>query len=99
MIIINNHSTHKDYTWDIYEESVPMSTYLVAFVVSDFEAIHNIHKNFSVWARPNAIEDAKIALDFGEKTLNFLENYTAIEYPLPKVDLIALPDFAAVSFI
>ena len=26
-----------DYVWDHYEESVPMSTYLVAFVVSKFE--------------------------------------------------------------
>jgi len=25
-----------DYEWDIYEESAPMSTYIVFFVISDF---------------------------------------------------------------
>ncbi|XP_044004939.1 uncharacterized protein LOC122850036 isoform X2 [Aphidius gifuensis] len=85
----------ENFTWDTYEESVPMSSYLVAFVVSDFVNISNEHGNFSVWARPNAIEDAQISLYYGEKSLSFLENYTGIEYPLSKVDMVAIPDFAA----
>ena len=29
-------SDNDEYVWDVYEESVPMPTYLVAFVVSKF---------------------------------------------------------------
>lgn len=70
-----------------------MSTYLLAFVVSDFESLSD--GNFRVWARPEAIESARYALEVGPKVLKFFEQYFNISYPLPKLDMIALPDFSA----
>lgn len=70
-----------------------MSTYLVAFVVCDF---HNLTDGrVSVWARPEAIQSARYALEVAPKILAFFEKYFNIKYPLPKLDLIALPDFLA----
>lgn len=81
------------FVWDEYEESVPMSTYLLAFVVVDFE--HRSSGRFSVWTRADAINSASYALEIGPKVLNFYEKYFNISYPLPKVDMISLPDFTA----
>lgn len=91
-----HHSFREDmpgYVWDEFEESVPMSTYLLAFVVSDFK--NKTVGNFSVWARPEALESAEYALEVGPKILSFFEDYFDIKYPLPKIDMIALPDFSA----
>jgi len=79
------------YVWDVYEESVPMSTYLVAFVVSDF--VSKTSGNFSVWGRSDAIQSCDYALDIGPRVLKFLEEFFDIKYPLPKTDNVALPDF------
>ncbi|KAL6255568.1 hypothetical protein P5V15_012815 [Pogonomyrmex californicus] len=68
--------------WDIFEETVPMSPYLVAFV-SDFKSL-NLN-NFRVWSKPSTINQAKYALDIG----------TAQKYVLPKMDMIAILDFVA----
>ncbi|KAF5289209.1 hypothetical protein FQR65_LT00096 [Abscondita terminalis] len=83
----------ENYEWDHYAESVPMSTYLVAFVVSDFVSLKN--GNFSVWVRKEAELQAKYSLDAGPKILKYFEDFFQIKFPLPKVDMIALPDFAA----
>ncbi|XP_075230574.1 aminopeptidase N-like [Lycorma delicatula] len=81
------------YQWDHFEESVPMSTYLVAFTVSDFakESVGN----FSVLARKDAIAQANYSLEIGPKILKHYEDFFQIKFPLPKIDMIALPDFAA----
>lgn len=83
------------YMWDHYERSVPMSTYLVAFIVSDFKMLKSESGNFRVWARSEAIEQARYTLDIGPKILNYYENYFKIKFPLPKMDSVALPDFSA----
>ncbi|RVE53196.1 hypothetical protein evm_002029 [Chilo suppressalis] len=87
------HATLEDYIWDHYAESLPMSTYLVAFAVTDFGSISD--QNFTVWARKEALSSAKYALNIGPKILKFLEEYYKIKFPLPKIDMIALPDFKA----
>lgn len=81
------------YKWDVYEESVPMSTYLVAFVICDFETKSN-GKNFAVWTRKDAIRSMDYALQVGPAALSFLEDFFDVKYPLPKTDMIAIPDFA-----
>lgn len=83
----------ESHVWDIYQESVPMSTYLVAFVVCDFVKKSN-GNNFSVWTRKDAIRSIDYAMTVGPKALSILEGFFGIEYPLPKTDMIAIPDFA-----
>lgn len=70
-----------------------MSTYLVAFAISDFTHISS--GNFSVWTRADAIRSAEYALSVGPKILNFLQDFFNLTFPLPKIDMIALPDFQA----
>ncbi|XP_023949404.1 aminopeptidase N [Bicyclus anynana] len=89
------HESLPNYTWDHYAESLPMSTYLVAFVVTDFGNMSDSKNNFSVWARKEALPSAAYALEIGPKILKFLEEYYKIKFPLPKIDMIALPDFKA----
>ncbi|XP_071539736.1 aminopeptidase N-like isoform X8 [Panulirus ornatus] len=84
--------------WDHFNTSVPMSTYLVAFVVSDFvhmDSQDNDHVLFRVWSRESAIDQASYALQTGPEVLTFFENYFSIPFPLPKQDMIAIPDFSA----
>lgn len=88
-----NRTNIDNYILDIYQESVPMSTYLVAFVICDFKSLTS--GNVSVWARPEAIESASYALKIGVKLLEFLETFFNVSYPLPKTDMIALPDFSS----
>ncbi|CAH0605719.1 unnamed protein product [Chrysodeixis includens] len=93
MNVVNRqpHERLKNYTWDHYAESLPMSTYLVAFTVTDFKNMTN--DKFSVWARSEAVQSAAFALEIGPKILKYLEEYYKIKFPLPKIDMIALPDF------
>ncbi|XP_073716460.1 endoplasmic reticulum aminopeptidase 1b [Misgurnus anguillicaudatus] len=81
---------------DQFEESVKMSTYLVAFIVSDFLSISktSLHGvQISVYAVPEKIDQAEFALDAAVRLLDFYEDYFDIHYPLPKQDLAAIPDF------
>lgn len=81
------------WVWDHFETSAPMSTYLVAFVISDFKSKSD-GVRFSTWAREAALEQVDYALETGPKALSFFEDYFGIPYPLPKEDMVALPDFA-----
>ncbi len=72
-----------------------MSTYLVFFGVGEFEFTEDLKDSrVRVATLPGMREFAKFGAEFGRKSLEFSENYYAIAYPLPKMDLIAIPDFA-----
>lgn len=82
--------------WDVYEESVPMSTYLVAFVVADKEFKSLGEKSsFEVWSKPSTIDQAEYALNFGKEVLGLFEEKFNEKYTLKKMDMVAIPDFAA----
>lgn len=72
-----------------------MSTYLVAFVISDFTQKSVTVNNFihRISAKPSSIGDVDFALDTSIKLLNILSKYLDTEFPLTKMDQIAVPDF------
>ena len=87
------------YVWDKYEQSVKMSTYLVAFVVSKFQFRETTREDnkvrFRIWSEPSSLDQTEYARDIGPKILKFFEDYFQVKFPLPKQDMIAIPDFAA----
>jgi puromycin-sensitive aminopeptidase len=75
-----------------------MSTYLLAFIVGDFEYVEK-KSNRGVIVRvhttPGKKYQAEFALDCAVKTLEFYEKYFDIKYPLNTLDMIAIPDFSS----
>ena len=74
-----------------------VSTYLIYLGVGEFEYL--IGKTGKVQIRVVTTKGnkskGKYSLDLGKKLLTSYEQYFGINYPLPKLDLIAIPDFAA----
>ncbi|OTF72637.1 hypothetical protein BLA29_000862, partial [Euroglyphus maynei] len=87
----------KDMKMTIFERSVKMSTYLVAIVVSDFVSKSSpLLSNFSVYTfdRNINLDKTDYALRIGPQALEFYsEKYFEIDFPLPKMDMISIPDF------
>ncbi|XP_078097230.1 aminopeptidase N-like [Mustelus asterias] len=102
MPAINNHTIlHNGSEWIVttFGQTPKMSTYLLAFIVSDFTFRHADANGtlIRIWARDQAIQEgqADYALNVTGKILSYFEHYYNISYPLPKSDQIALPDFNA----
>ncbi len=75
-----------------------MSTYLLAFIVGDFEYLESKTKRgvrVRVYTTPGKKFQATFALECAVKTLDFYEEYFDIKYPLPVLDMIAIPDFSS----
>ncbi|XP_037727912.1 aminopeptidase Ey-like [Drosophila subpulchrella] len=86
-----------DYIWTEFQESVPMSTYLVAYSVNDFSNKPSTLPNsvqFRTWARSNAIDQCDFAAEFGPKVLQYYDEFFDIKFPLPKIDQFAVPDLS-----
>lgn len=93
MRIYKTEEKGQDWVVDYFESTVRMSTYLLAFIVSDFKSAGTA--KFSIWSREEAINATSYALEIGPKILHFYEQFFDIEYPLPKTDMAAVPDFSA----
>ena len=82
-----------------FQKSVPMVTYLACFIVCDFEyeeKLTSIHQTkFRVYATPQQKDRVRYALDIGANITDFFTDYYNISYPLPKQDMIAIPDFVS----
>jgi len=74
-----------------------MSTYLVAFLVGDFQCSAGESDGVAirVCATPDKVALTAYGLDVARWVLHYYDNYFRIHYPLKKLDLIALPDFEA----
>lgn len=91
-------SSGESKTLSISETSVPMSTYLVAFVVCDF-AVNTMTNKDGIVVRTVVPEEQNVntayALKFGSEVISFFQAFFKVDYPLRKLDLIAVPDFGA----
>ncbi len=74
-----------------------MSTYLVAFLVGDFQCTSGKADGVPIRAcsTPDKVGMTKFAVQAAEYILPYYDKYFGIKYPMPKLDMIALPDFEA----
>ena len=81
-----------------FADSIKMSTYLVAFVVGELEATDAVmvrRTPLRVWCVPGKKHLARFGQEIGAASLAFFEDYYGLPYPGDKLDLLAIPDFAA----
>jgi aminopeptidase N/puromycin-sensitive aminopeptidase len=74
-----------------------MSTYLVAFLVGDFKCTEGKSDGVPIRAcsTPDKVELTKFAVESAKYVLHYYNAYFGIKYPMPKLDMVALPDFEA----
>ncbi len=81
----------------VFQETPKMASYLLAvFAARLVPKTRQVGKTtLTVWAAPDQIDQADFALDAGEHALKYLNKYFGIGYMLPKLDMVAAPDFAS----
>ena len=75
-----------------------MSTYSLAWIIGEFEYVESKTSRdiiVRIWTTIGKKSQAEFACNVACRCLDFYEKYFEIEYPLPKCDMIAVPDFAA----
>jgi len=81
-----------------FDDTIPMSTYLVAWVVGPLELTEAVDVDgvpLRVAHVPGKGHLVDFAIEIGAFSLRFFTDYYGVPYPEKKVDFVALPDFAA----
>lgn len=86
-------STNNVYT---FKKTPIMSTYIVAWVIGKLEYVEDTTSSppIRVYADASEKEWGRFSLTVARKCLKFFENYFDHKYPLPKLDMVAIPSFA-----
>ncbi|EAL70664.1 hypothetical protein DDB_G0273539 [Dictyostelium discoideum AX4] len=102
-LVEDNKVAHK--TTTRFDTTPKMSSYLVCIVVHQFSSKSDFIDRrgkegatsvpLTVWAADHLMDTVDFSLDMAKKSFVFFEDYFDILYPLPKMDLVAIPDFAA----
>ncbi|MFM9225406.1 MAG: M1 family metallopeptidase, partial [Actinomycetota bacterium] len=86
----------KERIW--FADTMPRATYLVAFIVGPLEATEPVMVNgipLRIVHVPGKAHLTDFAVEIGSFALDWFATYYGIPYPSDKVDMVALPDFAA----
>jgi tricorn protease interacting factor F2/3 len=79
----------------VFHRTPRMSTYLVFFGVGEFKAtVDGKDPRLRVVTLPEGQAYVATALEYGRRALRYCETYFGVPYPLAKMDLLAIPDFA-----
>ncbi|KAI5138771.1 Glutamyl Aminopeptidase [Manis pentadactyla] len=79
-----------------FKKSVPMSTYLVCFAVHQFDSVERKSNKgipLTIYVQPEQKHTAEYAANITKSVFDYFEEYFAMDYALPKLDKIAIPDF------
>lgn len=85
------------YVWDHYEKTLPMSTYLVAFMVTDFMSYKipvTDRPSHTIFFRKEVANNTKYISNLIPKVVRLIQNFTKFYYELDKLDIIVVPEFA-----
>lgn len=80
-----------------FDDTMVMSTYLLAFIVGDLVATERVDVDgvtLRLLAVPPKRDLCEFGLEVAEFSLRWLSDYFGIRYPADKLDLVAIPDFA-----
>lgn len=103
-IFQNENDIDNELTEVNFAESVPMSTYLACFIVSDFAHKEKIVRGIlegvpdfkmRVFSTAAQVEKVNYALNVGVGITEYYIDFFNISYPLPKLDMAAIPDFVS----
>src|SRR5687767_3604596 len=80
-----------------FETTPRMSTYLVALTVGDFECREGAADGIPVriCATPDKKHLTGFALEAARQQVEYYNRYYSVRYPFKKLDIVAVPDFAA----
>ncbi|MCS7093837.1 MAG: M1 family metallopeptidase [Candidatus Aenigmarchaeota archaeon] len=80
-----------------FKETCIMPTYLVYIGIGEFEKL--VEKNSitfrAIVPKGKNIEKAKTSLRYTKELFNFMQDYFKVRYPLSKLDIIVVPEFAS----
>jgi aminopeptidase N len=82
----------------VFLDTPIMSTYLLAFCVGEFDSIQGLTKNgvlVRVYSPPGKSLQGDYALSAAIRCLDLYDSFFGSHYPLPKLDMIAISEFAA----
>ena len=74
-----------------------MSTYLLAMCVGQFDCVSTVTDHgvvVSVHTPPGKSDSGVFALDCAKRCLDAYNDFFGVHFPLPKMDMIAIPEFA-----
>src|ERR1043166_176862 len=76
-----------------FQRTPPMPTYIFGLVAGELErtTLEAEGVTIGVVATPGNADNARYALESAATLLKFYNDYTGVDYPLPKLDLIAIP--------
>ncbi|KAM0675733.1 hypothetical protein GVAV_000508 [Gurleya vavrai] len=83
----------------IFKKSPIMSTYLVAWVIGNISYIERISDyepkiKMRVYSAKEDVKNGKYALDVAHDCIKIFQDYFKIDYPLEKLDMVGIPEFA-----
>ncbi|HEX7963845.1 MAG TPA: M1 family metallopeptidase [Candidatus Saccharimonadales bacterium] len=82
-----------------FETTPRMSTYLLAFAIGDYQSRETKTKDgvlVRTWTtKDHSPESIDFALECAKRGIEFFNDYYGAPYPLPKQDLISVPNFSA----
>ncbi|HOK60846.1 MAG TPA: M1 family aminopeptidase [Tenuifilum sp.] len=96
--VINKMETDTSNLW-IFDKTYPISTYLFAFTAGKFKAIDFVADSFKMTIYHRETDTQKVArniktvFELHQSAIKWLENYTRINYPFQKLDVVLIPDF------
>lgn len=74
-----------------------MSTYLLAMAVGEFDYLQTVSAHgviVSVYTPPGKSDSGEFALKVAARALDAYDDFFHVHFPLPKLDMIAIPEFA-----
>lgn len=93
--MIGDNFSSDDTATTVFQQTPLTSTYLIAFIVSDFQFTSNKNNTSAfphrVYAQPAEVGNTGQGLKDGERVLGAIENYLKVKFSLQKMDQVAVP--------